>query len=144
MQRLIRMHGNFAEYVPFALLLLFMLDSTRFSPVMIHVLGIMLVVGRIAHAIGFSKSSYFTPGRGIGVVLTLLTILITAVLLLWVFANAECNVLRHGEVREQCIVLEHHADSAFFWREGEPCFGDDFAGQLYLALMHGLKAGDGA
>ncbi len=66
------------------------------------------------------------------------------VLLLWVFANAECNVLRHGEVREQCIVLEHHADSAFFWREGEPCFGDDFAGQLYLALMHGLKAGNGA
>ena len=43
MERMIRAHGNFAEFVPFALLLLFMLDYSGFSPVMIHILGIMLV-----------------------------------------------------------------------------------------------------
>ncbi len=84
MQRLIRVHGNFAEYVPFALLLLFMLDYARFSPMVIHVLGIMLVIGRIAHAIGLSRSSRLTPPRGLGIALTLLMMLITASLLLWV------------------------------------------------------------
>lgn len=85
MERLIRIHANFAEYVPFALLLLFMLDISRFSPMFLHVLGIMLVVGRIAHAIGLKKSKYFTPWRGLGIGLTLLVILISAVLLIWIY-----------------------------------------------------------
>lgn len=84
MQRLIRMHGNFVEYVPFALILLFMLDYAGFSPMAIHVLGIMLVIGRVAHAIGLHQSGSFTPGRGIGMALTLLMMLVTASLLLWV------------------------------------------------------------
>ncbi len=85
MQRRVRMHGNFAEYVPFALLLLFFVDYLRFPSILLHVLGIMLVLGRVLHAYGMSKSAGFTAPRGLGVVLTLLVILICAALCLWKF-----------------------------------------------------------
>ncbi|MCY1441658.1 hypothetical protein D9M71_579810 [compost metagenome] len=64
--------------------------------------------------------------------------------LLRVLADTEGNVLGHGQVREQRVVLEHHADPAFFRCQGEACAGNDLARQLDLTLMHRLEAGDGA
>lgn len=84
MQR-IRVHGNFAEYVPFALLLLFMVDYATYAPVIVHMLGIMLVAGRCLHIWGLSTSSGPSFGRMVGTCLTLLVMLICAVLLIWKF-----------------------------------------------------------
>ncbi|MCY1183319.1 hypothetical protein D9M73_239280 [compost metagenome] len=61
-----------------------------------------------------------------------------------VLGDAEGNVLRHGQVREQGVVLEHHADAALFRGQGEARAGNDLARQLDLTLMHRLEAGDGA
>lgn len=81
----IRIHGNFAEFVPFALLLLFMTDYVQYNPLLIHLLGITLVLARVFHATGLLKSHVFTPWRGAGVVLTLAVILICSILLIWHF-----------------------------------------------------------
>ncbi|MNP39523.1 hypothetical protein D3C76_1331030 [compost metagenome] len=63
---------------------------------------------------------------------------------LWMLADTECNVFGHGQVREQGVVLEHHADPAFLRGEGEARPGDDFASQLDFTLVDRLEAGDGA
>ncbi len=81
----IRIHGNFAEYVPFALFLIFLVDYSRYSPPIVHVLGIMLVLSRVLHAWGIYTSSGASAGRFLGTVLVMLTMLIAAVLLLWKF-----------------------------------------------------------
>ncbi len=51
---------------------------------------------------------------------------------------------RHRQVREQRVVLEHHADAALFRGEGEARPGNDLAGQFDAAGMHRLETGDGA
>lgn len=79
----IRMHANCAEFVPFGLLLLFLVDYSHFSAVIVHILGIMLLVGRILHAQGIHQNPVLSFGRSAGVVLTLSMILACAVLLLW-------------------------------------------------------------
>lgn len=81
----IRIHGNFAEYVPFALLLLFMADLVRFNPSVIHTLGIALVAGRILHVLGIMTSEGATWMRASGVILTLTVILVSSALLIWHF-----------------------------------------------------------
>lgn len=85
MVRRIRIHGNFAEYVPFALLLLFLVDDAQTSPVIVHILGLMLLIGRLLHAWGVSSSSGVSKGRFIGMVLTMVMIIVCAVILLWKF-----------------------------------------------------------
>ena len=81
----IRIHGNFAEHVPFALLLIFLVDYSQYSPIIVHVLGILLVMARILHIVGITSSPNASKGRFIGTVLTLLVYFICAVLLIWKF-----------------------------------------------------------
>lgn len=83
--RRVRVHGNFAEYVPFALFLLFLVDYTRTSPLIVHVLGIMLLAARLLHAFGLSRSEGISIGRFGGTVLTQVMIAACAVILLWKF-----------------------------------------------------------
>ncbi|MBI3769245.1 MAG: MAPEG family protein [Deltaproteobacteria bacterium] len=75
----IRIHGNAAEYVPLALLLMLILEVNGASARRLHWLGIVLVIGRIAHAQGLSQSSGTTPGRLVGNVLTWGVMLFAAV-----------------------------------------------------------------
>ena len=79
----IRVHANAVEYLPLALILLLILELNHTQPLVLHVFGIALILGRIAHAIGLSSSPGITPGRGVGMVLTWLTIALMALLLLW-------------------------------------------------------------
>src|SRR5690606_24230558 len=58
-------------------------------------------------------------------------------------ANAEGDVLGHVQMGEQRVILEHHADAALFRCQGEAAAGNDLAGQLDLALLHGFEPGDG-
>ena len=55
-ERAMRAHANFAEYVPFSLLLLIMLESLTRLPVLIHLLGMALLIGRVIHAYGISQA----------------------------------------------------------------------------------------
>jgi uncharacterized protein len=85
MLRRIRMHANFAEFVPFALLLLFLTDYAQYSSMVIHSLGIMLVIGRVCHIIALNATQGVHVLRAVGVVLTLAVILTCSILLMYKF-----------------------------------------------------------
>jgi uncharacterized membrane protein YecN with MAPEG domain len=74
----IRIHGNAAEYVPLALLLMLMLEINGASSGFLHFLGVALLIGRIAHAQGLTTTNGVSPGRLVGNVLTWSVILIAA------------------------------------------------------------------
>lgn len=78
MRRRIRAHGNCAEYAPIALLLLAFVEMQSASPLLLHSLGIMLLAGRLLHAIALSRSRNWPLGRTLGMVLTFTVILIAA------------------------------------------------------------------
>lgn len=78
------MHGNFAEYVPIALILLYMIEESGILPVYVHILGMMLLTGRIIHLMAL-YSAAVSKKRVIGMVLTLSMILISATLLIFNF-----------------------------------------------------------
>lgn len=81
----IRVQGNFAEYVPLALLLLFLLELSRQAPLWaLHLLGLALFLGRLAHAFGLTRTLGRSPGRVIGMALTFSMLLIAAVWLLFI------------------------------------------------------------
>ena len=83
MARRIRMHGNFAEYVPMALILIFLVELSDFSEALIHGLGMALVLGRVLHAMGVYNVAPINKARQIGMVLTLSVIIVGSVLVLW-------------------------------------------------------------
>ncbi|MFN4275839.1 MAG: MAPEG family protein [Ferrovibrio sp.] len=89
LQKAIRVQGNFIEYVPMALLLLFLLELSRQAPLWaLHALGAGLLLGRILHAIGLSSSAGLSFGRFVGTILTFSMIMITAIWLLILAVNA--------------------------------------------------------
>jgi uncharacterized membrane protein YecN with MAPEG domain len=55
--RRIRAHANFIEYVPFALLLLALLETGGLRREWVALLGGVLLVARVLHAIGLSRSA---------------------------------------------------------------------------------------
>ena len=75
----IRIHGNAAEYVPLALILMLILELNGGSARWLHVLGIALLVGRVAHVQGLSRSTGTSAGRFVGNILTWSVIMIAAV-----------------------------------------------------------------
>ncbi len=54
LERRMRVQANFAEYVPFTLLLLAMAELRGAATLLIHALCVVLLTGRIAHAWGMS------------------------------------------------------------------------------------------
>lgn len=81
----VRSHGNFAEYVPFAILLVALLESSGGNRTFVRVLMIVLLIARILHPIGMFASvnspRQFTC-RGGGVIATLIVIGVAAIALL--------------------------------------------------------------
>ncbi len=62
MQQAVRVQANFAEYVPFAVILLILADLSDLPITAVHAAGILLLTSRILHAWGLSHS----PGRSFG------------------------------------------------------------------------------
>ena len=50
-----RAHSNFAEYTPFFLILLGLIEMARGSPIWLWVVGILFVLARIAHVFGMDR-----------------------------------------------------------------------------------------
>jgi uncharacterized membrane protein YecN with MAPEG domain len=79
----IRAHGNATEYVPLALILLLVLELNQTLPLLLHVFGIALVVGRIVHAFGLSGAPGYSAGRVTGAAITLVVTAAMALMLIW-------------------------------------------------------------
>lgn len=76
--RRVRVHGNFAEYVPFALLLMLLAELQGTSGWVLHMLGLLLLTGRILHAVAITNGQM--GGRVGGMVLTFLTLISAALI----------------------------------------------------------------
>lgn len=75
LQRSIRGHGNFAEYVPLIVLLMALGEFGNASPLSIHFIGIVLLAGRVCHGIAFSTEKGIFQFRTIGTVLTMIALI---------------------------------------------------------------------
>jgi uncharacterized protein len=73
----IRGHANNAEFVPFALLMLLLAELCGGHRVILHVLGGLLLLARIAHPIGLARKSP-NPFRFMGTAITWLAIVVSA------------------------------------------------------------------
>ncbi|MEM1262492.1 MAG: MAPEG family protein [Pseudomonadota bacterium] len=87
-ERAARAHANFAEYVPFALLLVFFLEARLESSIVIHGLCLLLLVGRLLHAYGVSQPKENYSFRVTGMSMTFTVLLLGALLILWKYAIA--------------------------------------------------------
>lgn len=78
-----RRHGNFAEHVPLAIVLMAIVEINGGSSLFLHVVGIALVISRVAHPFGLHHDRVQAPLRLIGAVGTsLVTIALGVVALL--------------------------------------------------------------
>lgn len=76
----IRVHSNFSEYVPLAILLLAIAELNGTSSMLIHAFGGLLVTARFLHAIGLSSSIGTTWQRFVGTLATFISILVLAII----------------------------------------------------------------
>ena len=83
LDRKIRVHGNFVEHVPIALLLLGLLELSGLSAAWLWAFGGALLLGRLMHAIGLSGSGGYSIGRFWGTALTWLVLLAMAIAGVW-------------------------------------------------------------
>jgi uncharacterized protein len=78
MAQAVRAHGNFAEYVPLALLLLGAVEWLGYSNIIVGSVAVALVAGRLLSAFGLSRSLGPSIPRQAGASVTLLAMLISS------------------------------------------------------------------
>ncbi|MDB5522687.1 MAG: hypothetical protein JWM58_450 [Rhizobium sp.] len=79
----IRKHGNFAENVPFAILLMGLAEARGMPVIWLNAIGILLLAARLIHVIGLKADKPADPLRVAGAVGTHLSMLGVVVFLLW-------------------------------------------------------------
>ena len=82
--RISRAHANFSEYAPFILFLMAILELQSFSPLFLHVCGVLLVLSRLVHAYGVSQVKEVLKFRIISMVTTLLLLTVTGLANLYI------------------------------------------------------------
>lgn len=70
LRHLVRAHGNFAEYVPMGLLLMFLGEYQSTPPWVVHLTGSSLLAGRLVHGFALTERPATLPWRVAGMVLT--------------------------------------------------------------------------
>lgn len=94
-KRKIRAQGNFAEYTPFFLVLLYMIEKNGTSSMIINILGTLFVIARISHAYSLLKAEIYINGqiaanpiwRILGMVMTFTCILIVSLIAIKISLN---------------------------------------------------------
>jgi uncharacterized protein len=82
LRRAICAHSNFAHYVPLTLLLLAFVEMAEASNLLVHILCLLLLVGRCLHAYGISSTEGRSGFRTLGMVMTLASLFLAALYLL--------------------------------------------------------------
>jgi uncharacterized membrane protein YecN with MAPEG domain len=84
----VRVHQNFLEYVPMVLIVMGAIEANGGSSLFLYIVGDLLVVARIAHAVGLKHDNMAHIGRLIGAGGTALITLVVAGYGLWIAADA--------------------------------------------------------
>jgi len=87
MLRAMRVHSNFAEYVPLSLILLYFIEVQGAWPILVHALGLCLMIGRLSHAYGVSQERENYNFRIAGMALTFTVLVSSALYLLFAYAR---------------------------------------------------------
>lgn len=82
LEKAIRVQANFTEHVPLAIILIGICELNNVHDFVVHGLGITLVIGRILHVIGLTKSSASSNARALGMVMTFTVLIVGASALL--------------------------------------------------------------
>ena len=82
MTKAIRTQGNYIEYAPAAISGLVLLALLNAPVIAIHVLGGVFFFARVAHLLGLGMGVW-PMGRLVGTALTMLTLLVTGLWLIW-------------------------------------------------------------
>ena len=77
--RRVRAQGNFAEYVPLAVVLIAFAEIQGLMPLFIHALGLALLTGRLVHAFGLTRSPEDFRFRVTGMALTFAALALAAI-----------------------------------------------------------------
>ncbi|MEY2841999.1 MAG: hypothetical protein RI920_36 [Pseudomonadota bacterium] len=88
MLRAMRVHANFAEYAPLALLLIYLTEQQAAPALLVHALGLCLLIGRSLHAWGVSQVQERFVFRVTGMAMTFTAMLTSCAWLLYKAAAA--------------------------------------------------------
>ena len=80
LERAIRAQGNFAEYVPFGIILIACLELNGAPWWLVAIPGITLIVGRLIHAVGINQPPPDFSKRVLGMKLTFNTLISLVIL----------------------------------------------------------------
>ncbi len=86
-RRRMRVHANFAEYAPLCLLLIAFIELQGGTGLRVHILCLLLLAGRLAHAYGVGGEPQKMPLRVAGMVLTFAVLVGGALENLLIFAT---------------------------------------------------------
>ncbi len=75
-----RVQANCAEYAPIGVIVLAMAELQGLSLWAVHLLGIVLLAGRLSHAFGLGRTPQIVPMRKFGMYLTVSMIVTTALI----------------------------------------------------------------
>lgn len=82
-ERMSRVQGNFLEYVPMALILLWLVELSGTPAAIVHAMGATLFVARLLHAWGLGSTAAANYPRMIGALLTFLVLAMLGVTALY-------------------------------------------------------------
>ena len=85
--RAMRVHSNFAEYVPLCLFLVFLVEINEANALIVHGLGSCLLLGRLSHAFGVSQARENYVFRVFGMVMTFAVLVGASAFLLVCYAG---------------------------------------------------------
>lgn len=78
--RLVRAHGNFAEYTPLILVLMLVAELNQANDLTLHIAGVLLLFGRFIHSHGLRYHGGVSWQRVTGMILTFTAMFVLAVL----------------------------------------------------------------
>jgi uncharacterized membrane protein YecN with MAPEG domain len=82
LERAVRAHANFSEFVPLVLLLIGLAEWLGLAGWAVHGLGAALLLGRACHGIGISREPDVQALRGLGAALTMAALVTSATVVL--------------------------------------------------------------
>jgi uncharacterized membrane protein YecN with MAPEG domain len=83
-KQVIRAHGNFSEYTPIVLILLFIAEVNLSHPILLNMAGIALLFGRFIHAFGLRRHTGASWQRVSGMLLTFASLITLSVMNLFI------------------------------------------------------------
>ena len=83
-----RVHQNFLEYVPLFIIVMAALEANGASSIFLYVIGDLMIIARIAHAVGLKHDNMSHIGRLIGAGGTALVTLVAACYGIWMASKA--------------------------------------------------------